>query len=264
MSRTADISQPSLRRQYGAPVTRGHHGQIAYRNLFLRRGDGRGHRHASRDGLLPLQLLPGSFRRTDERVRFVETERCEDHEGRGVCQPLREDRDERPAFLQKVRWPCSGHSSCAWSDARLPCQFPYTDIQADSAPELRGNGAADDGRASQVEGFSSRSRRLRRNAAGMRAHFPAALRSAALMRSCQPGPSSWKKSSTSRSMRSDTISFAPGTAGAFGGRSAGLVVAALNAFSAALRRSGGFLAMRIYSKPPAVENFPRVLDFIPR
>ena len=67
------------------------------------------------------------------------------------------------------------------------------------------------------------------------AHFPAALRSAALMRSCQPGPSSWKKSSTSRSMRSDTISLAPGTACGGGGRSAGLVVAVLNAFSASLR-----------------------------
>ena len=41
-------------------------------------------------------------------------------------------------------------------------------------------------------------------------YLPATLRSAALMRSCQPGPSSWKKSSTSRSMRSDTISLTPG------------------------------------------------------
>ena len=60
---------------------------------------------------------------------------------------------------------CGGHvlvtHPFAWSDARLPCQFPHTDIQTDSAPELRGNGAADEGRASQVEGFSSRSRRLR-------------------------------------------------------------------------------------------------------
>ena len=39
-------------------------------------------------------------------------------------------------------------------------------------------------------------------------------------------------------MRNDTISFAPGSEGAFGGgASTGLVVAALNAFSAAVRAS---------------------------
>jgi hypothetical protein len=39
-------------------------------------------------------------------------------------------------------------------------------------------------------------------------------------------------------MRSDTISFTPGgESGAFGGASTGLVVAALNAFSAAVRGS---------------------------
>jgi hypothetical protein len=56
-----------------------------------------------------------------------------------------------------------------------------------------------------------------------------------LMRSCQPGPSAWKKSSTSRSMRSDTVSFAPGTEGGGAGCSAGLVVAVLNAASACER-----------------------------
>ena len=61
-------------------------------------------------------------------------------------------------------------------------------------------------------------------------YFPAALRNAALMRSCQPGPSSWKKSRTSRSIRRDTISLTPGNdAGGFGGPSSGLVVAALKA-----------------------------------
>ena len=56
-------------------------------------------------------------------------------------------------------------------------------------------------------------------------------------------------------MRSETISLAPGIAGVFGGRSAGFVVTALKAFSAALRMSGGFLAMRSYSKrlPPTSE-----------
>src|SRR5688572_4325458 len=71
-------------------------------------------------------------------------------------------------------------------------------------------------------------------------YFPAALRSAALIRSCQPGPSSWKKSSTSRSMRSDTVSFTPGTDGAFGIGSNGFgAVAFLNAASAASRVSFG-------------------------
>jgi hypothetical protein len=47
-------------------------------------------------------------------------------------------------------------------------------------------------------------------------------------------------------MRSDTVSFAPGTDGAFGGASAGLVVTALKAFSAADRVSGGwFRAMSL-------------------
>src|SRR5262249_46419878 len=70
-------------------------------------------------------------------------------------------------------------------------------------------------------------------------HSPAALRSAALIRSCQPGPSSWKKSSTSRSMRSVTCSLALGIAGFAVGSSAGLVVAALKAASAASRGSLG-------------------------
>src|SRR5215475_14100826 len=78
-----------------------------------------------------------------------------------------------------------------------------------------------------------------------RSYFPAALRSAALVRSCQPGPSSWKKSSTSRSMRKETISLAPGIEDAVvvGIGSGGLVVAALNAASAAARLSSGRLVM---------------------
>jgi hypothetical protein len=39
---------------------------------------------------------------------------------------------------------------------------------------------------------------------------------------------------------------APGIAGVFGGSSTGFVVAALKAFSAALRMSGGFLAMPFF------------------
>ncbi len=71
-------------------------------------------------------------------------------------------------------------------------------------------------------------------------YFPAALRSAALMRSCQPGPSCWKKSSTSRSIRSVTVSFPPGNAAGavLAGPSTGLAVTALKAFSAAARALG--------------------------
>ena len=43
-------------------------------------------------------------------------------------------------------------------------------------------------------------------------YFPAALRKASLIRSCQPGPPSRKCSSTSWSIRSDTSSFTPGIA----------------------------------------------------
>jgi hypothetical protein len=80
-------------------------------------------------------------------------------------------------------------------------------------------------------------------------YFPATLRSAALMRSCQPGPSCWKKSSTSRSSRNVTVSFPPGkgTVAVLAGPSTGLVVTALKAFSAAARASGsrrGFGASR--------------------
>src|SRR5262245_30240225 len=70
-------------------------------------------------------------------------------------------------------------------------------------------------------------------------YFPIALRSASLMRSCQPGPSFWKWSSTSRSRRIDTISLTFGTFGRSGGRSAGLVVTFLNAASAASREVSG-------------------------
>src|SRR5262245_60432682 len=84
------------------------------------------------------------------------------------------------------------------------------------------------------------------------AHRPAALRRAALMRSCQPGPPSRKWSSTSRSMRSETCSLTPGNdglvlTGCAGplARSVGLVVAALNAASAAARGSLGLRAITI-------------------
>src|ERR1700722_4260207 len=49
-----------------------------------------------------------------------------------------------------------------------------------------------------------------------RGYFPAALRNAALMRSCQPGPSAWKKSRTSRSRRNEAISLVSGSGGGAG------------------------------------------------
>jgi hypothetical protein len=62
-------------------------------------------------------------------------------------------------------------------------------------------------------------------------YLPAAFRKAAMILSCHPGPSS-----TSRGIRSETSSVAPGSAGAFGaGASGGLVVADLKAASAASR-----------------------------
>src|SRR5262249_8394966 len=59
-------------------------------------------------------------------------------------------------------------------------------------------------------------------------------------------------------MRNDTVSLAPGTGGAFDGRSAGLVVAALNAFSAMLRASGGMgpRAIRQTVRGPGSAPFP--------
>src|SRR5215204_5919863 len=68
-------------------------------------------------------------------------------------------------------------------------------------------------------------------------YIPAAFLSASFMRSCQPGPPSWKCSSTSRSMRNETSSLECGTTGFFGGASSGLVVATLKAASAAWRGS---------------------------
>src|SRR5262245_31531368 len=69
------------------------------------------------------------------------------------------------------------------------------------------------------------------------AHFPINFLNASLILSCQPGPSAWKCSRTSRSIRNGTCSLAPGTYGCFGvvGASTGFVVAALNAASAASR-----------------------------
>jgi len=69
------------------------------------------------------------------------------------------------------------------------------------------------------------------------AYFPAALRNASLIRSCQPGPPSLKCSSTSWSMRSETCSLTPGRTFVFGGASATLAVAFLKAASASLRAS---------------------------
>src|SRR4029079_18991209 len=68
-------------------------------------------------------------------------------------------------------------------------------------------------------------------------YLPAAFRSASLIRSCQPGPPSWKCSSTSWSMRNETNSFTPGSAVGFGGASTTLVVVRLNAASASVRAS---------------------------
>ena len=80
-----------------------------------------------------------------------------------------------------------------------------------------------------------------------KAYFPAAFLRALLILSCHPGPSSWKKSKTSRSMRRVNNSFAPGTEDFLGAGSAGLVVAFLKAASAVVHeplvarvRSGGF------------------------
>src|SRR5258707_1751971 len=69
------------------------------------------------------------------------------------------------------------------------------------------------------------------------AYLPAAFRSASLMRSCQPAPPSWKYSSTSWSIRSETSSLTPGMAVVFGGASTTLVVVRLNAASASERAS---------------------------
>jgi hypothetical protein len=64
-------------------------------------------------------------------------------------------------------------------------------------------------------------------------HFPAALRKASLILSCQPGPPSWKNSRTSWSMRKETSSFAKGIFGAVGTVSTRFLVTDLNAASAA-------------------------------
>src|SRR5262249_21311168 len=80
-------------------------------------------------------------------------------------------------------------------------------------------------------------------------YFPAAFLSAALIRSCQPRPSAWKWSNTSRSIRSVTCSLARGIAGLAFGSSAGLVVAALKAASAASRGSPGRRGRLVMSSP---------------
>src|SRR5690606_28239919 len=61
---------------------------------------------------------------------------------------------------------------------------------------------------------------------------PAALRKAALSRSCQPGPPSWKCARTSRSIRTVTASLPAGSIARLGASAAGLVVAFLNRASA--------------------------------
>src|SRR5262249_49816993 len=80
-------------------------------------------------------------------------------------------------------------------------------------------------------------------------YLPAAFRSAALIRSCQPAPSAWKWSSTSRSIRSVTCSLALGIDGLVFGSSAGLVVTALKAASAASRGSPGRRGRLAMSSP---------------
>src|SRR5450631_2466746 len=58
---------------------------------------------------------------------------------------------------------------------------------------------------------------------------------------------------TSRSIRKDTSSLAPGSDGAFGADSAGLVVAALKAISAVCRESVGCLAIAdVLARPGAI------------
>src|ERR1700730_5311490 len=77
-------------------------------------------------------------------------------------------------------------------------------------------------------------------------YFPAAFRSASFILSCHPGPSAWKCSRTSRSIRKDTTSFVFGREGRFGAMtSGGFVVAALKAASAT---STAFLGRRVLSK----------------
>jgi hypothetical protein len=57
------------------------------------------------------------------------------------------------------------------------------------------------------------------------------------MRSCQPGPSAWKYSSTSWSIRSVTCSLIPGATFSFGGAAATFAVTFLNAASASVLAS---------------------------
>lgn len=79
------------------------------------------------------------------------------------------------------------------------------------------------------------------------------------MRSCHPGPSCWKNSSTSWSIRKVMLSFAPGMEGACAGHSMGLVVAFLKAASAALKGSVGLrppgdldMSVSVECSPPTI------------
>ena len=91
---------------------------------------------------------------------------------------------------------------------------------------------------------------------GSPSYLPATFRNASLILSCHPGPPSWKCSSTSRSIRKETSSFALGMEGRGGGASAGLVVAFLKAASAASRTPG---VLRVRSAGiwlPSIQNDP--------
>ena len=79
---------------------------------------------------------------------------------------------EKTAFSQRMYCKkCGGHLMTGHKPVGLvdvyAATIPHAEIRSRGSRELRRDGAADEGRPSQDEGFSGRARRLRRDAAGV-------------------------------------------------------------------------------------------------
>src|SRR5260363_100631 len=131
--------------------------------MLLRNGRNRSVRRARSDGLLPLPLLPVMVRRTGQRFQPLEAGSCQNHVRDYTSLDVPEDAAEPAAILRQMRRPSHDHASAARTDRRVRGDAAGAGISAGGARQLRGDRIAGARWLAEIEGFSARIRRFRRD-----------------------------------------------------------------------------------------------------
>src|SRR5882724_2381858 len=118
-------------------------------------------------GLLPLQFVPILVGVTRERLHLVEAAERRNHKRCGVSIPVHENRGERSPVLQAMRRSSDDRPSAAGFGGRLCGHDTDPEVQPWCPCQLRRDGAADEGRATETKGLSRRARRFWRARAGV-------------------------------------------------------------------------------------------------